>query len=245
MERDIKPQKAKADDIYSKDFVSGLFDSMAATYGVTNYFASFGFAERWRHQFIKQLPDHPYLEVGYDMMTGMGEVWASFDNRFKGAEIIALDISPVMLAKAEKRLHKYELTITVDQVDVLANSIPDNSADFIVSSFGLKTFNKVQLGMLADEVARILRPDGVFSFVEISVPQNVLKPFYMFYLKHAIPVIGKLFQGNAENYRMLGKYTAKFKDCRLFHDLLSERGLDVKYNSYFYGCATGVSGRKL
>lgn len=245
MEKETKPRKAKAVDIYSKDFVSGLFDSMAATYGVTNYFASFGFAERWRHQFIKQLPEHPYLEVGYDMMSGMGEVWASLDVRFKGAEIIALDISPVMLAKAEKQLKKYELAITLEQVDVLENSIPSNSADFVVSSFGLKTFNNVQLVALADEVVRILKPGGVFSFVEISVPDNVLRPFYMFYLKHAIPVIGKLFQGNADNYRMLGKYTATFKDCRLFHDLLSERGLVVKYNSYFYGCATGVSGRKL
>jgi ubiquinone/menaquinone biosynthesis methyltransferase len=232
-------------DIYSEDFVSGLFDSMSSTYGITNYISSFGFTERWRHRCIEQLPQQAQLKAGYDLMTGMGEVWASLDKRFTKTEIIGVDISPMMLARAAKNVSKYSFQISLQQEDVLSNTIPDNSADFIVSSFGLKTFNEEQQSLLADEVARILKPGGVFSFIEISVPQNVLRPLYMFYLKQVIPVIGTLFQGNADNYRMLGTYTSKFKDCSIFYHQLSKKGLDVKYKRYFLGCATGVSGVKV
>lgn len=245
MRNGVTDKKSKLADIYSKDFVAGLFDSMSSTYGFMNYVSSFGFAERWRHQFIKKLPKHSNLEVGYDLMTGMGEVWASFDDRFKNSKVIGLDISTMMLTRAAKNIARYRFNISIQQADVLDNSIASNSADFIVSSFGLKTFNLAQQAILASEVARILKPGGVFSFVEISVPQNVLRPFYMFYLKRVIPLLGKVFQGNADNYRMLGKYTTQFKDSKSFCELLAEQGLKVSYNSYFFGCATGVSGKKI
>lgn len=177
-------------------------------------------------------------------MTGMGELWASLDQRFEKATVTALDISPIMLAQAQKNASRYPHKISLQQVDVLDNSIPDHSADFIVCSFGLKTFNEIQLGKLAHEVARLLKPGGVFSFIEISVPQNALRPVYMFYLKKLIPLIGRMFQGNADNYRMLGIYTENFKDCCIFHKFLLEKGLESNFRSYFYDCATGVSGRK-
>lgn len=238
----MKPQTLT--DLYSSDFVAGLFDSMSSTYGLTNYVSSFGFTERWRHRCVEQLPIHAELKNGYDLMTGMGELWASLDQRFEKATVTALDISPIMLVQAEKNASRYPYKISLQQADVLQNDIPDDCADFIVCSFGLKTFNEIQLGKLADEVARLLKPGGVFSFIEISVPQNALRPVYMFYLKKLIPLIGRMFQGDADNYRMLGIYTENFKDCGMFHKFLLEKGLESNFRSYFHGCATGVSGKK-
>lgn len=231
-------------DPYSTEFVADLFDRMSATYGLTNYISSFGFTERWRRCCIQQLPHHPRLGKGYDFMTGMGELWASLDPRFKEAEVTGIDISSFMLAQAAKNTSAYSYKIDLLQENVLANNVDNSSADFIVSSFGLKTFSPQQLDTLATEVSRILKPGGVFSFIEISVPKNLLRPFYMFYLKQVIPLIGKIFQGDSDNYRMLGKYTEKFADCTLFHQLLITKGLEVHQTSHFAGCATGVFGRK-
>lgn len=232
-------------ELYSSEFVAGLFDSMSATYGFTNYVSSFGFTEKWRHRCIEQLPYHPRLGRGYDLMTGMGELWASLTPRFTEAEVTGIDLSPLMLAQAIRNIKSCSCTIALLQTDVLSNNLPANSADFIISSFGLKTFSIHQLEQLAAEVDRLLKPGGVFSFVEISMPQNMLRPFYMFYLKRVIPLVGKLFQGDAENYRMLGVYTEKFRDCTLFYKLLKAKGLDVRKASYFAGCATGVFGQKV
>lgn len=237
-------KSASSPDLYSSEFVEGLFDSMSSTYGFTNYVSSFGFTEKWRHRCIQQLPSHPQLTKGYDLMTGMGELWASLDPRFELAEVIGIDISPLMLAQAAQHTPNYPYSINLIQADVLWNDLPAHSADFIICSFGLKTFSPQQLDLLATEVDRLLKPGGVFSFVEISVPNNALRPFYMFYLKRVIPLVGKLLQGNAENYRMLGVYTEKFRDCTLFYNLLKTKGLQVNQTIYFAGCATGVFGRK-
>ncbi len=64
----------------------------------------------------------------------------------------------------------------------------------------------------------------------------------MFYLKEIIPLLGRLLLGNPENYRMLGLYTEKFRDCRTMRDLLARHGLRTTYHDYFFGCASGVSG---
>jgi demethylmenaquinone methyltransferase/2-methoxy-6-polyprenyl-1,4-benzoquinol methylase len=43
---------------------------------------------------------------------------------------------------------------------------------------------------------------------------------------------------------MLGVYTRKFGDCQLMKQYLAEVGFEVNFDSYFFGCATGVSGHK-
>ena len=43
---------------------------------------------------------------------------------------------------------------------------------------------------------------------------------------------------------MLGVYTRHFGDCRHFADCLSEAGLEVRFMSDFFGCATGVAARR-
>ena len=88
--------------------------------------------------------------------------------------------------------------------------------------------------------------NGQFSFIEISKPRNILLMVpYMIYLKLLIPLIGKIFMGNSNDYRMLGVYYEHFGDCSTFRDFLQEEGLQVKQQNYFFGCASGVVGSKV
>jgi demethylmenaquinone methyltransferase/2-methoxy-6-polyprenyl-1,4-benzoquinol methylase len=43
---------------------------------------------------------------------------------------------------------------------------------------------------------------------------------------------------------MLWKYTTQFKNCKEVQSIFEKNNLEVKYHSYFFGCATGVSGMK-
>jgi demethylmenaquinone methyltransferase/2-methoxy-6-polyprenyl-1,4-benzoquinol methylase len=123
--------------------------------------------------------------------------------------------------------------------------IEPGAFDTVVSSFGLKTFDEEQQARLAQRVAHALRPGGAFSFIEISAPRFApLRWLYMFYVKHVIPIAGWVLLGNPANYRMLGVYTDAFGDCRHFARCAQGAGLDAEYVSYFFGCATGVRGRK-
>lgn len=235
-------------DIYDEKFVENLFNRMSKTYGTANYISSFGFTERWRKQCIKEIDWNLKIEKGFDLMSGMGETWNLINKESKhNHQLVGVDISPAMNLKANEKINNYNsLEISIKEENVLQNDIDTNSSDYIVSTFGLKTFSDEQLKMLAKEVNRILKINGQFAFVEISKPKNMLLIIpYMFYLKFLIPLIGKIFMGNSMDYRMLGIYCENFKDCKNFKMHLEKEGLQVKMCKYFFGCATGVKGRKV
>ena len=227
---------------YDAESVRALFDEMAATYGPVNVVSSFGFCVRWRHQAVAGLNLESAASV-VDLMSGMGELWRSLGRGLPGsARVLAVDISPEMTRRAGRR---QPFALEVRLGDVLTMELPAASADVVVSSFGVKTFDREQQRRLAGIVAHLLRPGGRYSFIEISVPPFApLRVLYMFYLKYVIPFIGRLFLGNPSNYRMLGIYTAAFGDVSHFRTCLSDAGLDAEQVSYFFGCASGVRGRK-
>ncbi len=234
------------EDIYDPNFVKSLFDEMSKTYGITNYLSSFGFCERWRRQCIQLATIKPGMLV-YDLMTGMGECWNLINRRLRNeGKLIALDISEAMCSRASaQRSQMPSLEVELLNEDFLNNSLPDSKADCVISSFGLKTFSDEQKAVVAQQIARILKPGGTYSLLEISVPSSsVLRAPYMTYLKYCIPVTGKLLLGNPDNYRMLGIYTEKFKDCGYMKDLLEKAGLTVELKSFFFGCATALCGSK-
>lgn len=231
---------------YDPTFVRDLFDEMSGTYGLTNTISSFGFCRRWRRQCVELAEIRPGMVV-YDLMTGMGECWDFVRARLAGrGSLVALDFSAAMCAQArEKAAGVTEVPVEVLEQDMLANSIPEESADCVVSVFGLKTFSHEQQRVLAGEVARILRPGGTFALAEISVPPSrVLRAPYFAYLHYCIPPIGRVFMGNPDNYRMLGVYTEAFESCAAFQEMLLEAGLESRLESLFFGCATAVRGRK-
>ena len=234
-------------DFYDPKFVENLFDNMSASYARMNYISSFGFSEIWRRQCVEEL-EIQEGRVVVDLMTGMGECWKHIlKSSGKQSRLIALDFSSEMVKKAETRKAKYQdRHIEVLRENVFQNSIETESADCVISGFGLKTFNEAQLDQLAQEIGRILKPGGRFSLIDVSIPRNsVLKGFYMFYLKRVIPVLGKLFLGNPETYRMLGVYTEAFQNARQVEAIFRRHNFNVQYVEYFFGCASGIKGWKV
>lgn len=181
-------------------------------------------------------------------MTGMGECWKHIlRNSDKESKLIGLDFSSEMINRAQKNKVKFkQLTIQLLKENVFENSIPNETADYVISSFGLKTFNDEQLEKLAKEIHRILKPNGKFSLIDISIPNHkILKPIFVLYLKNIIPILGRLFLGSPEAYKMLGVYTEEFTDSKNAYHIFNRLEFEIEYLDYFYGCATGIKGRKI
>lgn len=236
-------------DIYDPNFVKGVFDRCSERYIAVSFICSFGFTERWRRQCVAAMSVPPTGDArGYDLMAGTGEVWPHLLQRFDHIEsIIAVDISSGMHRHAMDRLHTHRAhRIEFIENDVLASDLPSDSADFVVSAFGLKTFNRDQHARLAALVARVLKPGGVFSMIEASDPKGWwLRPLYLFHLKTVLPLVERVFLRGAQDFAMLGTYSTNFGNAAQFAEMLRNQGLEVKFCKYFYGCATGVVGRKL
>ncbi len=231
-------------DIYDPGFVLRLFEEMSSSYERMNYITSFGFSERWRRQLVHAAHLQPG-DVVADLMTGMGECWRPILRGIgpKG-KLIALDFSEGMLRFARPLVPRYPAhSITILHEDLFQNSISDHSVDVVLSGFGMKTFSDAQLAAMARTIARMLKPGGRIALMDVSTPTAaVMRWPYMFYLKRVIPLLGWLFLGNPENYRMLGRYSERFGNAQKVAQIFNDNGLQVDYVSYFFGCATGVVG---
>jgi demethylmenaquinone methyltransferase/2-methoxy-6-polyprenyl-1,4-benzoquinol methylase len=211
-----------------------------------NFITSFGFSIRWRRQFLETFNNTSHKAEIIDLLTGMGETWNATKKKFPNSNLTVLDFSDGMLkyAKQKSKLH-FKNEVKFFQQNILNNELPSDHYDFVTCAFGLKTFNKEQLEILAVETKRILKVGGQFSFIEVSKPENkILKALYGFYLGRVIPILGKLLLGNPEEYKMLWKYTDKFDNAKLAAEIFKNVGLNTNFSSYFYGCATGFNGTK-
>jgi len=235
-------------DIYDPRFVKDVFDRCSERYIAFSYFCSFGFTERWRKQCVGAMPS-PGTEApqGYDLMAGTGEVWPHLLKRFPhiGA-ITAVDISSGMHRRALDRLHRHRAhKIDFIEDDVLASDLPDESVEFVISTFGLKTFDRQHHAELARLIARVLKPGGVFSMIEASDPKGwILRPLYLFHLKVVLPLVERFLLKGAQDFAMIGVYTTNFGDAAEIARMLRAEGLDTQFRRYFFGCATGIAGHK-
>lgn len=231
--------------LYDPSAVAQLFNDMAATYGIVNVISSFGFCIRWRRQCLDHIRWRRDLVV-YDLMSGMGELWPGIVRRTgHSVHLHGVDISQEMCRRARANSRQARRSVVVHEMDVLQNGLPSESVDVIVSSFGVKTFSADQQRTLAREVRRLLKPGGQFAFLEISAPRRgVLRWPYMAYLRWCIPMLGRLFLGNPDCYRMLAVYTEAFGDIGGFAGALHAEGLIVATLNHFFGCATAVVGHR-
>lgn len=235
-------------DIYDPAFVKDLFDRCSGKYIAFSFACSLGFTERWRRQCVDllALPDQPGLS-GYDLMAGTGELWPHLIRaRPDIGTITAIDISSGMHKRALERLHQHRAhRISFIEDDALNSALPDESADFIVSTFGLKTFNPEQHKRLAALVARVLKPGGRFALIEASDPKGwALRPLYLFHLKQVLPLVEKLFLQGAQDFSMIGQYSTNFGSAAQFTEFLKAEGLEARTEKLFFGCATAACGRK-
>jgi demethylmenaquinone methyltransferase/2-methoxy-6-polyprenyl-1,4-benzoquinol methylase len=211
-----------------------------------NLVSSLGFCRRWRRQCVRAIPIRRGDRI-LDLMTGMGEIIPDAARRTgEEGEITAIDFSARMCREARRHTDdRVPCSVRVIEADVLAIELPPGSVDAVLSTFGLKTLSVAQLRILARRVSDVLATGGRLSLLEISVPRSRwLRIPYLFYLRRVIPLIGAMFLGNPENYRWLGVYTEAFGDCSDACRAFSEAGLEVEMASYFFGCATGIVGRK-
>ncbi len=234
-------------NIYDPDYVRTLFNHMSGSYERMNYITSFGFSIRWRKQFLKKLGSSNAKLNIIDLLSGLGENWLYLKKNFPESNFTALDFSEKMIENSKAKSRKiFNGNLNLLCEDILQNNLPENHYDIISCAYGLKTFNRQQLEILAKEINRILKPSGKFSFVEVSKPGNsVLYIFYRLYLSKIIPILGNLFLGDPRDYKMLWIYTENFGNSKSVKDIFERNGLKISYESYFFGCASGITGQKI
>ena len=160
------------------------------------------------------------LEIGCGRGVGTEIVF----ERFGAREVHAFDLDPDMVEKARRRLRAYppgRLRLSVG--DAAAIEAEDGSYDAVVD-FGI-IHHVPDWRRAVSEVARVLRPGGLFLFEEVT-RQALSRRFYRTFLLHPPP----------ENWFGAGEFVAE----------LERRGVEVGANvtHWFFGDFVVGAGRR-
>jgi ubiquinone/menaquinone biosynthesis C-methylase UbiE len=93
----------------------------------------------------------------------------------QGAEVVGIDISPAMLARAARRLKKSSAAIELREMDISRLDFPAGSFDVAVATFLFCVLaDELQLPALR-ELGRVIRTDGSIRLLDYVRPQRPLR----------------------------------------------------------------------
>ncbi|WP_419919842.1 ubiquinone/menaquinone biosynthesis methyltransferase [Candidatus Poriferisocius sp.] len=194
--------------------VRSMFDTIAPRYDLLNRLLTFGMDRRWRRRSVREL-NLPAGSRVLDLACGTGDLCR--DLKAAGHNPLGFDLSPGMLQAARTRA-------PLVLADILHLPVPAQSADGATCGFALR--NVADLDKLFAELARVVRPGGRVSLLEVAQPTNpVLRAGHRFYFGKVMPRIGGLLSDRAA-YEYLPRSVAYLPPTPEMLALLASHGFD-------------------
>jgi len=130
------------------------------------------------------------------------------------------------------------------QADALNMPFKDASFDTVLCGFGMRNLDDLAMGV--DEVARVLKPGGVFLTLEFFRPSTLAaRAFYGLVAPVALPLVAKAFGSNRDAYEYLVRSTRGFVPVQAYVELLERKGFrDVRPRSFDLGICYAVVATK-
>lgn len=213
-----------------------MFDRIAPRYDLVNSLLSLGQHRRWKAR-AARLCQVPPGGRALDVCAGTGDIALALSRL--GAEVVALDFAPHMLARAQERRGRQRLALV--QGDALA--LPFRDASFEAAAVGFSLRNVFSLPGLLAEMRRVVRPGGWVVSLETSQPSSrLVQRIYHQYLRLAVSFAPLLSVGSA--YRYLAQTIFAFPPADEVAGLFRAAGLEeVSHQALLLGVVAIHRGR--
>jgi demethylmenaquinone methyltransferase/2-methoxy-6-polyprenyl-1,4-benzoquinol methylase len=224
-----------------------VFGRIASRYDFLCDLFSLGIHRLWKRRVAQIIAKEPWSRL-LDCATGTGDIILRVLIRKElrdGQKIIASDISPQMLAIAQKKLVAANSFVEFHLLD--AHSMPDvldESVDLYSISLGLKICDRRKV---LREALRVLRPGGRLLVLESSnIPCRWLQRTYLIYMNVCVPVIGWIAtRGDASAYKYLLRGMKNFPTAEEFAKELDSLGFkDTSFERLSLGIVAIHTARK-
>ena len=201
------PEPNRADLHKDPARVSGMFDQVAAGYDRTNTVLSMGNDRLWRAATTRAVAPRAGQRI-LDLAAGTGASSVSLAGR--GAEVVAADFSPGMIAEGRRR-HGSIPNLSFVQADATELPFGDAEFDAVTMSFGLRNVNEPKTALA--ELLRVTKPGCRLVICEFSHPPSAtFHALYRFYNDRVLPVVAKGVSSNAEAYDYLNESIRDWPD---------------------------------
>lgn len=236
MSEKVKPYKGS--DLNKKKQVERMFDTISGNYDGLNRVISLGIDKKWRKKVV-QLVVEKKPESVLDIATGTGDLAISFAE-FDIPKIVGFDLSEGMLAVARKKVATQKIADKIEFLQGDSEEMPfeSNSFDAITVAFGVRNFEELEKGLA--EILRVLKPGGIFTVLETSVPTKFpFKQGYFFHTRYILPLVGKIFSKDKVAYNYLSESASVFPYGEDFNNILRKIGFkEVKNKPQTFGVAS-------
>lgn len=217
--------------------VSGMFDQVAAGYDRTNTVLSMGNDRLWRAATTRAVDPRPGQRI-LDLAAGTGASSVALARR--GAEVVAADFSPGMIAEGRRR-HGADApgggirNLSFVQADATDLPFGGDEFDAVTMSFGLRNVDDPKRALR--ELLRVTKPGGRLVICEFShPPSKAFDRLYRFYNDRVLPVVAKSVSSNAEAYDYLNESIRDWPDQRTLSAWIREAGwTDVAHRDLSMG----------
>jgi ubiquinone/menaquinone biosynthesis methyltransferase len=241
------PARPAADNAAEFDWHhDDVFGRLASRYDVLCDVFSLGVHRLWKRRVARRIADEPW-DTLLDGATGTGHIVERIlaHHSTQGRRVVASDISPKMLAIAERRLAAQRDRVELRPLDAESMpSIDDASVDAYSISLGLKICDRRRA---LDEAFRVLKPGGRLIVLEASnIVWAPLHRAYMAYMSLCMPMLGWLATGgDASAYKYLLQGIREFPSAEALAQELGGHGFtDVGFERLSLGIMAIHVGRK-
>ena len=147
---------------------------------------------RWRRRMVANLGVEPGDRV-LDVAAGTGSITRLLQAR--GADVVSLDLTVVMLAHAVDR-GATGVTATGERLP-----FPDGAFDAVTFGYLLRYVDSVSEALA--ELARVVRPGGAVGMVEFGRPSGLAGGMWHLYTRIVLPLAGTLI---SPGWRDVGRF---------------------------------------
>jgi demethylmenaquinone methyltransferase/2-methoxy-6-polyprenyl-1,4-benzoquinol methylase len=204
-------------------YVQDTFNRIAGRYDLLNSVMSLGMDDLWRRRAVRLAAVRPGQRVA-DICCGTGPLTRVLRSAVgESGQVTGLDFSEEMLAVARQR-NTYS-NVEFFQGDAMAIPLATGSFDAAFVGWGLR--NVPDIGRVAAEMRRIIKPGGMVVSIDMAQPWIPgFREAYWLAFEHIVPRLGAFLAGGREKeYRYLFESAREFLSQRELAELFRRSGL--------------------
>ena len=228
------------DPVRKARYVRTMFDVIAPGYDRFVRAFSFGMDRGWKSALIEEAGKRTGLRPKIlDLACGTGDLGIALGRLTRAQLVIGVDLSSQMLAEAKVRVRNESAAFALVACDIASTCLADASVDVVTVGYGLRNTGDPRMALA--EIARVLKPGGVFANLDFHRPvSRVWRELFLWYIWHAGRLGGWLCHREPVIYGYLAPSIRRYFSVPEFEEALVAAGFEVEWRNKPLGGAIAI-----